>query len=54
MSAGLWFASTVDEDISVSDEVKSDVLCPSVEVDAEKGEVPVVQRVDCTVNHFHL
>ncbi len=26
MSAGLWFCSTVDEDISVSDEVNSDVL----------------------------
>ncbi len=34
--------STVGEDISVSDEVNSDVLCPSVEVDGEKGEVPVV------------
>ncbi len=38
----LVVCSTVDEDISVSDEVNSDVLCPSVEVDGEKGEVPVV------------
>ncbi len=34
--------SIVDVDISVSDEVNSDVLCPSVEVDGEDGEVPVV------------
>ncbi len=34
----LVVCSTVDEDISVSDEVNSDVLCPSVEVDGERGE----------------
>ncbi len=35
-------SSTADENISVVDEVISDVLCPSVAVDGEDGEVPVV------------
>ncbi len=38
----LVVCSTVDDDISVADEVNSDVLCPSVVIDCEDGEVPVV------------
>ena len=44
----------MDDDISVADEVNSDVLCPSVEVDGEDVEVPVVYRVVCTVDPLSL
>ena len=44
----------MDEDISVADEVNSDVLCPSVEVDGEDVEVTVVDRVICTVGPLSL
>ncbi len=39
-----WFvvSSALEVGISVVDEINSDVLCPSVEVDGEKEEVPVV------------
>ncbi len=41
--------SKVDEDISVVDEINSDVLCPSVVVDGEAGEVPIEEDVVSSV-----
>ncbi len=38
----LLVSSSLEVGISVVDEINSDVLCPSVEVDGEKGEVTVV------------
>ncbi len=49
MSAGLLFASAPDVGISVFDEVNSDVLCPSVVVDSEDGDVAVVDNVVSSV-----
>ncbi len=34
----LVVCSSLEEGISVVDEINSDVLCPSVEIDGEKGE----------------
>ncbi len=45
----LVFCSALDVGISVVDEVNSDVLCPSVVVDGEDGEVPVVDNVVSSV-----
>ncbi len=41
----LVFWSALDVGISVVDEVNSDVRCPSVVVDGEDGEVPIVDNV---------
>ncbi len=41
----LVVCSTLKVGISVVDEVNSDVLCPSVVVDGEDGEVPIVDNV---------
>ncbi len=41
----LVVCSTLEVGISVVDEVNSDVLCPSVVIDGEDGEVPVVDNV---------
>ncbi len=38
----LVVCSALEVGISVVDEINSDVLCPSVEVDGKKEEVPVV------------
>ncbi len=40
---------TLKVGISVVDEISSDVLCPSVVVDGEDGEVPVVDNVVSSV-----
>ncbi len=45
----LVVCSTLEVGISVVDEVNSDVLCPSVVVDGEDGEVPVVDNVVSSV-----
>ncbi len=45
----LVVCSAPDVDISVVDEVNSDVLCPSVVVDGEDGEVPIVDNVVSSV-----
>ncbi len=50
----LVVCSTVDEDISVADEVNSDVLCPSVVVDCEDGEVPIEEDVVSSVELLSL
>ena len=42
------------EATSVPDEVNSDVLLPSVEVDGEDGEVPVVYTVVCNVDPLSI
>ncbi len=49
MSAGLLFALQPDVGNSVVDEVNSDVLCPSVVVDGEDGDVAVVDNVVSSV-----
>ncbi len=49
MSAGLLFALHQDVGNSVFDEVNSDVLCPSVVVDGEDGDVAVVDNVVSSV-----
>ncbi len=49
MSAGLLFALHQIVGISVFDEVNSDVLCPSVVVDGEDGDVAVVDNVVSSV-----
>ncbi len=46
--------STVDEDISVVDEINSDVLRPSVVVDGEYGEVPIEEDVVSSVELLSL
>ncbi len=45
----LVVCSTLEVGISVVDEVNSDVLCPSVVVDGEDGDVPVVDNVVSSV-----
>ncbi len=45
----LVVCSALDEDISVVDEVNSDVLCPSVVVDGEDGDVAVANNVVSSV-----
>ncbi len=47
MVCACWLVvcSTLEVGISVVDEVNSDVLCPSVIVDGEYGEVPVEDNV---------
>ncbi len=45
----LVFCSALDVGISVVDEVNSDVLCPSVVVDGEDGDVPVGDNVVSSV-----
>ncbi len=45
----LVVCSTLEVGISVVDEVNSDVLCPSVVVDGEDGEVPVGDNVVSSV-----
>ncbi len=44
----------MDEDISVVDEINSDVLCPSVVVDGEAGEVPIEEDVVSSVELLSL
>lgn len=50
----LVLCSTVDEDISVVDAINSDVLCPSVIVDNEDGEVLFVDIIVSTVDPLSL
>ncbi len=50
----LVVCSTVDEDISVVDEINSDVLCPSVVADDEDGEVPIEEDVVSSVELLSL
>ncbi len=45
----LVVCSTLEVGISVVDEVNSDVLCPSVVVDGEDGEILVVDNVVSSV-----
>ncbi len=45
----LVVCSALDAGNSVVDEVNSDVLCPSVVVDSEDGDVPVVDNVVSSV-----
>ncbi len=45
----LVVCSTLEVGISVVDEVNSDVLCPSVVVDGEDGDVPVGDNVVSSV-----
>ncbi len=51
MVCACWLVvcSTLEVGISVVDEVNSDVLCPSVIVDGEDGEVPVEDNVVSSV-----
>ena len=51
MVCGCWLVvcATLEVGISVVDEVNSDVLCPSVVVDGENGEVSVVDNVVSSV-----
>ncbi len=50
----LVVCSKVDEDISVADEINSVVLCPSVVVDGEAGEVPIEEDVVSSVELLSL
>ncbi len=45
----LVVCSALDEDISVFDEISSDVLCLSVVVDGKDEEVPIVDNVVSSV-----
>ncbi len=46
---GLVDCSTLDEDFSDIDEVNFEVICPSVVVDGEDGDVAVVDNVVSSV-----
>ncbi len=52
--AGLLFALHQDVGNSVVDEVNSDVLCPSVVVDGEDGDVAVVDNVVSSVEPLSM
>ncbi len=54
MSAGLLFALHQDVGILFVDEVNSDVLCPSVVVDGEDGDVAVVDNVVSSVEPLSM
>ncbi len=56
MVCACWLVvcSTVDKDISVDDEVNSDVLCTSIIVDGEDGEVPIEEDVVSSVELLSL
>ena len=50
----LVVCSSLEVDISVVDEINSDVLCPSVAVDCEDGDVPVEDDVVSSVELLSL
>ncbi len=50
----LVVCSAPDVGISVFDEVNSDVLCPSVVVDGEDGDVAVVDNVVSSVEPLSM
>ncbi len=56
MVCACWLVvcSTVDKDISVAVEVNSDVLCTSIVVDGEDGEVPIEEDVVSSVELLSL
>ncbi len=56
MICACWLVvcSTVDKDISLADEVNSDVLCTSIVVDGEDGEVPIEEDVVSSVELISL
>ncbi len=50
----LVVSSALEVGISVVDEINSDVLCPSVAVDSEDGEVPIEEYVVSSVELLSL
>ncbi len=50
----LVVCSALEVGISVVDEINSDVLCPSVAVDGEDGEVPIEEDVVSSVELLSL
>ncbi len=50
----LVVCSALEVGISVVDEINSDVLCPSVVVDGEAGEVPIEEDVVSSVELLSL
>ncbi len=50
----LVVCSALEVGISVVDEIISDVLCPSVAVDGEDGEVPIKEDVVSSVELLSL